>query len=75
MCTVTCSSTIKSELEEMVEKNNELELELKRLRKDVFYYPATEAAAEDPEIAELLSNNRAWVQRHIVSYCSGHPER
>jgi hypothetical protein len=61
----------------MTEKNKELELELKRLQKDVFYYSTmgTDSAAEDPEIAQLLTNNRAWVQKQLVSYCSGYPER
>jgi hypothetical protein len=57
----------------MTEKNKELELELKRLRKDVVY--GTDPAAEDPEMAQLLSNNRKWVQTHLVSCCSGYPER
>ena len=57
LCAVTCSgTTTKSELDEMTEKNKELELELKRLRKDVFYH-STDTAAENPEIAQLLVKN------------------
>jgi hypothetical protein len=58
------------ELEALKLKNQELQEELKRLRYPYLAKEVDLAAMrqDEPEIAQLLENNRAWVKSKIVSY-------
>jgi septation ring formation regulator EzrA len=50
-------------------KNQQLQEELKRLRSSFLAKEVDLAAMrkDEPEIAQLLQNNRAWVQNKLVS--------
>jgi hypothetical protein len=63
------SQSFEKQCEELIEKNMVLEEEVRRL-KGMFLSKEVDLAelrTDEPEIAQLLDNNRKWVKSKLVS--------
>ncbi len=63
------TDSVTTEVEELRLKNKQLQEELRRIRSNFLMkeIDLTELRKDEPEIAKLIENNRAWVNSKIVS--------